>query len=286
MPDDQGQQQQGQQQQGQQQQVAAPWYQGVAGFDAEMVGHLTNRGWDKKTAPEAAYEALKSWREAEKFVGAPANELLRVPKDASDEAGWNNVWSRLGKPKEAKEYDFSAIKFADGTPLDDAFAETMRNTAFKLHLPKDAAVEITREFAKVLDSAETSEKAEAQAKLTEEKTALAKNWGQNFEANKFVAGRAAAALGVDPATVAALEGVVGYSKIMEMFRAIGARIGEDKFVTNTGAQSGGVMTRDQAVARKAELMADKAWVKSYLEKDAAKLREMTALNTIIVAQAA
>src|SRR5881394_756652 len=64
--------------------------------------------------------------DAEKLVGVPADQVLRVPKDAADEKGWNAVWSRLGKPTDAKGYDFSDIKFADGTAPDATFVETMR----------------------------------------------------------------------------------------------------------------------------------------------------------------
>ena len=71
-------------------------------------------------------------------------------------------------------------------------------------------------------------------------------------------------------------------EVLTSGRAIGSKIGEDKFITNTGGGNGGVMTREQATARKKELMNDKAWSKSYLDGDAAKGREMTALNTIIV----
>jgi hypothetical protein len=258
-----------------------PWFQTVPGIDETTIGHLTNQGWDKKSAGEAAVAAVKAWKEAEKFVGAPATQLLRVPKDAGDEAGWNTVWSRLGKPADAKEYNFADIKFSDGTPLEENFATMMRDTAFRLHLPKDAAAEVTRAFAKYLDAAETSENTEKQAKLVEQKAALKKNWGPNEAANMFVAQRAAAALNIAPETVSALEGVVGYDKIMEMFRQIGSKIGEDKFITSTQGGGGGAMTLEQAVARRAELMADQAWTKSYLAGDAAKKREMMALNIII-----
>jgi hypothetical protein len=259
-----------------------PWYNGVPGVTPEVVGHWQSKGWDKKTPQEVAVEASKAWKEAERFVGAPASELLRIPKDQTDEAGWNAIYTRLGKPQDAKEYDFSNVKFSDGTPLDNGFSEFMRTQAFRLNLPKNTALELTNEFAKYLDNAETSEKNEAMAKLVEEKQKLSTNWGPNFEANKFIAGRAAAALGVSPETVSQLESVVGYAAIMDMFLKIGTKIGEDKFVTGGRESGNGVMTREQAIARKAELMADKVWVKGYLDKDAAKLREMTALNTMIV----
>jgi hypothetical protein len=266
----------------QQQQQAKPWYDGVPGFDQEMLGHLQNRAWDKKAAPEVAVEAIKAWKSAERLVGVPSEQVLRVPKDAADEAGWSAVWSRLGKPKEAKEYDFSAIKFSDGTPLDDAFAESARQWAFKFNLPKDAATGITQEFAKFLDTADTSEKTEREAKLVEQKAALKKNWGANEAANMFTAGRAATALGVAPETVAALEGVIGYDKIMDMFLSIGQKIGEDKFVRSDAPGSkGGPMTREQAIAKRTDLMSDPVWVKAYQDGDKARLREMMGLNSII-----
>jgi hypothetical protein len=261
--------------------TTAPWYQGVDGVDSEMVGHWTNAGWHTKSAAEVAREATKAWKAAEKHVGVPADQILRIPKDPSDESGWKAVHTRLGAPNDAKEYDFSSVKFSDGSALEEGFVEAMRAKAFSLHLPKDAAVSMAQEVAKYLDSTKTSEKTELAGKLAAEKSALAKNWGPNFEANKFVATRAVQALGLEPEVVNTLEGVVGYAKVMEMFRSIGERIGEHKFVTSQAPGAPGVMTRDQAVARKQDLMSDSVWSKSYMEGDKAKQREMLALSSII-----
>jgi len=260
----------------------APWYSGLAGVDQEMVGHMQNRGWHTKSAPEVAVEAIKAWKGAEKLVGVPADQVLRIPKDVKDEAGWKTVWSRLGKPAEAKEYDFSAIKYSDGTALDDTFVENARQWAFQHNLPKEAATGMVQQFIKFMDSAESTETAEKAAKLIEQKAALKKNWGPNEAANTFVAQRAAAALKLDPATVSSLESVIGYDKIMEMFRTIGEKIGEDKFITSTTpGNTGGPMTRDQAIAKRSDLMSDPVWRESYLKGDQAKLREIMALQSII-----
>jgi len=260
-----------------------PWYQGVTGVDEATVGHWTAKGWANKSAAEVAVEATKAWKEAERFVGAPAESLMRLPKDLSDEKGWDAVWKRLGKPAEAKGYDFSAVKFSDGSALEEGFQNTMREVAYKLNLPKDAATAVAAQFAKYLDGAETSENAERTAKLAEQKAALKKNWGPNEAANMFVAQRSAAALGVTPADIAALESVIGYDRVMEMFRTIGTKIGEDKFIQGTNKGAGNApMTRDEAVARKADLMSDTVWRDAFLKGDKAKAREMEALNIIIV----
>ena len=77
--------------------------------------------------------------EAQKFVGVPQEQLLRLPKDASDEAGIKAMWKRLGAPDAPEGYDFSGVKFADGTDLDQAFVDRARAAAAKLNMPKDTA---------------------------------------------------------------------------------------------------------------------------------------------------
>lgn len=263
--------------------TATPWFEGVAGVTPELVGHFQNRGLHTKTAAEAAVNLAVAHREAEGKLGIPADQIIRLPKDASDEAGWNALWGKLGKPAEAKDYDLSAVKDAAGNPIDAALAGFFRGTAHKLNLSKENAAALASEIQKFNDGKAVSAKAETDAKIVSAKADLAKNWGANAEANKFVAQQAAKALGVDPETVAALENQLGYSKVMEMFRQIGARIGEDKYVTGgSGAGANGVMTREQAMAKKGELMKDTAWAGRYMAGGAPEAREMTALNTLIV----
>lgn len=255
-----------------------PWYDA---FDADTKGYIQNKGLDKKTAPEAFLEAAKFHREAEKFVGAPANELVRLPKDPNAPE-WKNIYERLGAPKDATGYDFSAIKLADGTPLDAETTEFMRSTVAPLNLSKDAAVAVTQAVVKLREKIAATELAERTAKLEVQKADLKKNWGANEAANMVVARAAAKALNVAPEAVAALEGQVGYAAVMEMFRTIGSKIGEDRFVTGGGGSNGGVMTRDQAVAEKNSLKADQAWVTRFLSGGTEERKKMEALDRIIV----
>lgn len=267
--------------------AAKPWFDGVAGVDAEMIGTWQNRGWDKKSAAEVALEATRAWKGAEKLVGVPSDQVMRVPKDVNDEAGWAAVWARLGKPADAKQYDFTGVLRADGKPVDETLTGAMRDAAFRLNLPKDTAAAVTREFAKYLDASEAKVATEKAAALAEAKLRLSQNWGKNEAAFKFVAQQSATALGVDPAAVAALEQVIGYDKTMDMFLKIGQKIGEDKFITGDSTRpQGGALTVEQAVAKRSELMSDPVWVKAYTSGDKAKLREMMGLNTIILGVAA
>jgi len=248
------------------------------------VGHLQNLGLHTKTAEEVAIQSIKMHREAQKFIGVPADQILRMPKDAGDTAAWTALHAKLGVPSDKAGYDFEEVKFSDGTVPDAKFLELVRDTAANLKLPKDAAPAMAKAMLDYLDGAEKTESAENTAKLALQKDTLAKNWGSNFEANKFVAGQAGRALGVAPETVAALENVIGYDKIMEMFRTIGTKIGEDKFVSGgANSNNSGVMTRDQAIARKVDLKADTAFVKRFIEGDTGARREMEALDRIVSA---
>lgn len=255
-----------------------------AGTDAEIVGHIQNHGWDKLPVEQVAMAAIKSHREAAKLIGVPQDKLLRLP-EANDEAGRKAMWAKLGTPGDPKEYGVEGMKRGDGTALDPKLQDFMRTTFAAALLPKETAARVGSELVKYLDGQAASTASENAAKLVEEHEALDKNWGANKEANLFVAKNAAAKLGVTPEAVAALEKVIGYSKVMEMFRAIGERIGEARYVANgaPGAPTGGIMSREQAVARVAELKKDVAWSARYLNGDAEAAREMLGLNKIITA---
>lgn len=267
---------------------ATPWYQGVEGVDDAMVGHFQNRGWDKLTPQAAAVQAAKAHREAEKMIGMrPDHDFVPIPK-APDKGDWNAVWQRLGRPSEAKEYDLNGVTFKDGTQLEDSFVNTMRETLFKANVPKQYAPDVVKGVVSYLDAADATEAAEAAAKVTEERAALAKSWGTTPEAlqaspHMQVAKNAAAKLGIDVEAVNKLENTVGYAKVMEMFRNLGERIGEAKFVTGNGVgvDNNGMMTYEQAVARKAELKADNGFVTKFLAGDQQARKEMAALDTII-----
>lgn len=254
------------------------WHSDV---EPTVLGKWQSKGYDLGDPKNVAVAATKAYMEAEGFIGAPATELIRVPKTAEDAAGWEKVWTRLGAPVDPKGYDFTTVKKADGTALDEKFSDHMRQTAVSLHLPKDTAAAVASSVVKFMDAAEKEKTAVLQAKLIEQKAALQKDWGKNADAHLFSAKAAANALGVGPEAVAALEQVIGYDKVMNMFRTIATKIGEDRFVRSENPNDPGVMTVEEAKARVIDLKADQAWVKRYLAGDAQAKREMTALSTII-----
>ena len=256
-----------------------PWVP-ATGVEPDLAGHITTKGWDKKSASEAALEAARAHREAEKLIGVPSNQIIRIPTDPKDEAGMKAVWQRLGAPADAKDYDFSTVKAKGDLPINDALAQALREAAASGHIPKDAATTIAAAVSKYIDNTKDAELADYTAKIEASKATLVKNWGANLDANTVIARNAAAALGVTKDDIAALEKVIGFDRVMEMFRSVGTKIGEDKFVVNPGTNTG-VMTRDQAVAKKNDLMNDQGWRDRYLKGGVPENRELQALVAII-----
>lgn len=260
---------------------AAPWYQGA---DAELIGHVQNRGWDKLTPAEAALEAVKAQREAAAFVGIPQDQIARIPKDANDVEGWKALNQRLGAPADPAGYKLDGVKFSDGTLASEEFQTYVRDEiAVPLGLSTDKAIQVAQAMAKYIETAAGVENADAEAVKAAELTSLRGNWGANFDANMAVANNAAEKLGVTSDEMQALVTGLGGARTAEIFRTIGSKIGEDAFITNANPAVPGVMTKEQAVARKEELFKDDNWVKKYQAGGAAENRELQAILSIIIA---
>lgn len=252
-----------------------PWYEGA---DAEMVGHLQARGLDKKTAAEAALSEAKAYREAAKLIGAPPESMVRIPKEANDAEGWAKVHERLGVPSDPAKYDFSGVKFADGSELTEDFTKELRASVSAAKLSADGAKEIAKFVVKQIETQEAQETAEYASKLAVEKDTLKKNWGSSFNQNLVVAQNAAKTLGIQSDEITALESQIGYSRVMEMLRNIGARTGEDKFITNQA--TGLAMTKETAQAELDLLVNDTDFFAKYQRGDVISVQRFNDLTRI------
>jgi len=254
----------------------AVWHTGV---DAETVGFWQNKGLPLDDPKAFGTKLTELYRQAEKFIGVPPDQVVRLPKADAAPEDLRAFYERLGAPKEAKEYDLSPVK-------DSTIAEAMRAAAHSAGLPKDAAAAVAKAVATALESKATSDSTVNAQKLADQKAALRENWKDKYDFNHLQAIEGARRLGITPEGVKAMEGQIGYDKVMEAMRKIGAHTREDQFVeTGTGA-TGEVTTREGAISRKAELMKDEAWGARYLKGDPSAVREMTRLNTMIDGEAA
>jgi hypothetical protein len=262
----------------------AVWHTGV---DAELLGHAQNKGWDM-TDPKAAFAgAVKQARELERHFGVPPDRLVKLPAADAKPEEIAAFRERLGVPKEPKDYDFSPIKDAAGQPIPQALADALRASAHAAGVPKDAAAAVARDVVKHLDSAATEKANITTANQEADRAKLKANWGDKFEFNRLQAMEGARKLGISPEAVAGLESVMGYSGVMDALRKIGINTREGTFIEpGAGGSLGQATTVEGALARKAELMADQAWGKRFLEGGAAERAEMNRLDQMISGVAA
>lgn len=273
--------------------AVTPWtsHASITGLDAEMNGYIANRGWDKLGPEAAAFEAAKAHREASRSLGIDPSRIVRLPENLADSAAMRAVWERFGAPKEAGEYKFEGLPEGLAPELTTRLTDGLRTLAHELGMPAEWAGKVaqfvTGQFKGEADAATTIR----QGAETKSAEALKSLWGANMDANQLVAKNAAAfvagkmgergaALG---SALTEFEGKVGSETIMEMFRLIGVALGEDKHVRDPSGQGDGAMTRDQAVAKRAELENDKAWADRYRKGDTQAREQLGALLRIITA---
>lgn len=251
---------------------AKPWHDGV---DPEIRGFWQNKGLPLDNPKDFGLKLTELYKGAEKYIGVPPDQVVKLPKADAAPEDLRAFYERLGAPKEAKEYDLSAVK-------DQAIADSLRSAMHDRGLTKDAAFAVATSVAKALESKTTTDNALTTNKLAEQKEALTRNWGDKYAYNHLQAIEGARRLGISPEGVKALEGSIGYDQVMEAMRKIGANTREDTFVERgAGGPAGDVTTVEGAHARKAELMADPNWATKYNAGDPAAKREMSRLNQMI-----
>lgn len=253
-----------------------PWHKGS---DAETIGYLQNRGWDKLDVAEVARQAVKSHREAEKLIGVPQEKLIRIPEQ-NDVEGWNKVYGKLGVPADAKEYDFSALKGSDGNPLKPEAVGWLQNLAHTLKLSKPAAAEMIQQMQKATADQNATAAAAAEAAAAADEAKLKQDWGTNYNANKIIAENAGIKLGLTAEQVNG-EAPVPKAQMMELMRKIGSQIGEDKFINSGGGPDKGPMTVEEAKYKLDALKNDSVWWEKYQRGDARAAKEFNDLTRMV-----
>lgn len=242
-------------------------------FDAETQGYITTRGLDKKPLHEALQLTIQAHRNAEKVIGAPADQMIRWPGE-SDADGWKAIHKRMGVPDDATGYKFEGVK-------DEAFAMFMRQAAMEAKLPPSAAEKLAQGFQGFNEQVRGKEENEAKLKAALANDELRMSWGASFEQNKFIAERAANLLGLTPDVLNDLANRASYGKVMEGLRQVGVKMGEATLLGLDNPRSpNGPMTKEEALSRKESLVNDTDFVKRWMKGDSKAVKELQDLDRI------
>jgi hypothetical protein len=228
---------------------------------------VTDRQW------KTPGDLLTSYRNLEKLTGVPAEQIVRIPQ--GENADWNPVYDRLGRPKEAKDYSLPLPEGDKGE-----FATVASAWFHEAGLSRRQAVAVAEKW-----NAFAAQQGKAQGDATaardvEQTAQLKKDWGADFDKHSTLVDQAAKEFGMTPEQLTALKAVMGPAAAMKFVHNIGTKIGtEGDFVTNSmkpGAN--GQYTPEQAQAKIVSLRADKQWVKRFADGDSDTRAEMRNLH--------
>lgn len=224
--------------------AAADW---TSGFDDDRKGWAQNKGYKNATDLVDAYRSLET------FHGVPKERLLKLPEKA-DAPEWGDVYDRLGRPKDAKEYD---IKPPEGQQADEKFNEWARGTFHKLGLSKKQGESLVQAWNELQSNAMKATNEAETTKITQEVEGLRKEWGAAFDQNVNIVERAAKTFGMTDQQLVALKQSLGAAGSMKFLHNIGSRLGEDSYVGGEGKTGGhSIMTPEGAKSRINELKKD------------------------------
>jgi hypothetical protein len=244
--------------------AAGNWFDG---FNDDLKGYTQNKGWRDPAA------TVESYRNLEKLVGVPQDQIIKLPGGDAPPEAWNDIWNRLGRPSDPKEYGFQAPEGQD-----PAFSEWMGKTFHDAGVPKSMAEKIAAAYAEFGQQVGTQQQEARQAQLATEAAGLKTKWGAAHDQNIGIARQAAQGLGLDGATIDALEAGMGFTKVMELFHTLGTRMGEGGFVGGDRGQQSGVLTPEAAQQRIQALRKDTEFLNKYAAGDEKARREFEQLH--------
>lgn len=244
------------------------------GLDADIVGHLQTKGWDKLDPKDAVAQAVKAHREVEKMIGVPANLVARLPADANDKDAWTTLNTRLGVPADKAAYDFTGV--------DEGLAAQMRDAVHAAGLRPEQASAVASAVAKHLSSTAATDAATKKSAVDADILKLRNEWGGQFETNDAIVGRAMAHLDAPQEALDAMKNSIGAYKTMDFFLKLGRAMGEARFIEGEKpAGANGIMSAEQATARLADIKNDPQWLDRWAKSGRAERDEFNALHRVI-----
>lgn len=163
-----------------------PWYE-AAGLPEDLLkSSLVLRS-------KTLVDALTAGNAAEKRLGVPANEMIRLPTKPDDVEGLKAVYKALGAPDTPEGYK---IDLKDATDADKAVVGDFAKFMHEKGPFPPAALAAAAEFwhGKVIEQA-AAEQAEAEAAQKASEAALRQEWGGAYDQRKMEIGKLLTDLG-------------------------------------------------------------------------------------------
>jgi hypothetical protein len=218
---------------------------------------------------------VDSYVNLEKLMGVPKDRLLKLP-EKDDDPAWGEIHERLGKPKEAKEYNIPVPQ--GGSP---EFAEWAKSTFHQLGLPKRTAESLGTKWNEYVAGIQSKQMESYKGKVEADVSTLRKDWGAAYDQQIAVAKQAARTFGVTGETIDSIESVMGHAGTMKLFAKIGSKLGEADFVGGGSGDGGLRVTTPEAAMHQIQMLRqDSDFVRRYTAGDAAARQKMDHLHSM------
>jgi hypothetical protein len=247
--------------------VAEAWHTGTP---PEVLTYWNNKGYDLSNPKDFALQLTDQYRNAERHIGIPADQLLRLPQPTTSEADRRAFYGKLGVPAAANDYDFTAVPKPEGVDIDATYLDGIRAAFHKNNVSKDAASGIMADIYKIEAQQRSSREAGEIARLELARAQLEREWGSNLTMNRAYAEIGQQKLGITNEMLEGLRYVWGDYKALDVLRMIGASaVTEDELHTGSNG-SGTPTTASSAQAEIDRLKTDQSFMSRWLagEKDA------------------
>ena len=232
----------------------------TAGLAEDAQGYVENKGW------KGADQMLDSYRNLEKAMGAPGDQVLHLPKNAEDAEAWGKVYSKLGRPEDASGYELNGPEVPEGS-LD--LTPDLASWAHEAGLSKTQAQSIFEKYNGRMEQAVQEHENQRLEQASADEAALRKDWGGAWEENVAAGSRFRQKFGINDATMNKLEDALGFRGVLELAAEIGRGLGEHQGMPSgedSGAGSQFGMTPAAAKAKIADLFLDDKFKSDYLVK--------------------
>ncbi len=257
----------------------AEWFETL---EPEILAHAATKGWNTPDAAAAAAAAIKAHHGAEKLIGAPPEQVLRLPKDATDptfQAAYDRIFGMV-TPKTPEDYKF------DGIDLPEPDQQRVRDLAVKHKLPPTVALDFAAELTSRTAAATADAVAAAETTKAANAAHLRMAYGADHDLKLFSAARAVDAAGLPTSIMAHIATLPAeeYRKSMDALVALGQRMNERPMHQGTGmpmVDPTAGLTPDQAQIRLQQFTDDPTLRAKYIARDSATLDEWTKLTRIV-----
>lgn len=229
--------------------------QWTEGFSESQMAIVQNKQW---ASPQ---DMANGYEHASKMIGADPSTVLKMP-GMDDVDGFNSLYTKLGRPIEAKDYTFNMSDEMGGSD----FTEWMKSASHEIGLSDKQATLLAGKLDQFNTNSITSETTAYQADLTTQSNELKTEWGAGYEKNLLQSKVAAKSLGITPEQIDGIEKTLGYKETMKLFQSLGEKVGEANFTDGEVQSFNNQMTPAQANAAISNLQNDPIFLKAWSDK--------------------